>query len=49
MTDIELLAETIKAYKVYIDCPITATEQERSDLLMIARTLDIEAQSRGLL
>lgn len=48
MTDLELLAKTIKAYKNYIDSNINLTEQERSDLLMIARTLDIEAEARGL-
>jgi hypothetical protein len=48
MTDLELLAKTVKAYKEYIDSSINLSEQERSDLLMVARELDIEAESRGL-
>ena len=48
MDDITLLIETIKAYKKYIDCRNDLSEQDRSDLLMIARNLDSECLERGL-
>lgn len=48
MNDIELLIAVIKFYKEYIDAPSTITEEERSNLLMIARNYDNEAISRNL-
>lgn len=48
LTDIELLTKTIEAYKMYIDCHCDLSEEARSDLLMKARALDIECESRGL-
>jgi hypothetical protein len=48
LTDIEVLEKTINAYVEYIDCCDGLPEQERSDLLMVARELHIEAGYRGL-
>lgn len=48
MTDLELSVATIKAYKQYIDRPMDMSEEERSDLLMIARQYDIEMEKRNL-
>lgn len=48
MTDLELAIATIKAYKEYIDRPIDMSEEDRSNLLMIARRYDIEVDSRNL-
>jgi len=49
MEDLELLKQLCVAYKNYIDTPVFTSEQERSDMLMIARELEIEANVRGLL
>jgi hypothetical protein len=46
-SDIEILEKTIIAYKRYIDCHCDLNEVERSELLMVARALDGEAQLRG--
>jgi len=48
MDDLQLLIETVKAYKKYIDLRNDLPEDERSDLLMKARELDIECESRGI-
>jgi uncharacterized protein (DUF1778 family) len=48
MTDVELLLKTIDAYKNYIDAAADISEQERSDLLMIARELDGEIETRNI-
>ena len=46
--DCVLLISIIDAYKNYIDGSILLSEQARSDLLMIARNLDGEANFKGL-
>lgn len=48
MSDLEMMIAIVKAYKNYIDGNIDLTEQERSDLLMIARNLDNEALFKGI-
>lgn len=48
MTDIELLLKTINAYKNYIDSGSDVSEEKRSDLLMVARELDLEIENRNL-
>lgn len=47
-THLNLLVETIDAYKAYIDHHIGMSEQDRSDLLMLARDLDATCEAEGL-
>ena len=48
MTDLGLAIATIKAYKDYIDRPIDISDEDRSDLLMVARRYDLEMEKRNL-
>ena len=47
-SDIEILEKTTISYVKYIDCRYDLGEEERSNILMEARELHIEADARGL-